>query len=103
SPGFFSALGFRLIAGRDFSDADRRDGERGVIVSQSLAARMFPNLDALNRKLMGAAPVMKCIGVRTDASRSVAIVPDIDDENVLPVPTMTVYHPMEQEMNGGRL
>jgi hypothetical protein len=28
SPGFFSALGVRMIAGRDFSDADRRDGER---------------------------------------------------------------------------
>jgi ABC-type antimicrobial peptide transport system permease subunit len=31
------------------------------------------------------------------------VVSDIDDENVVPVPTMTVYHPLEQEMNGGRL
>src|SRR5690606_3553771 len=35
SPGFFSALGVPLIAGRDFSDADRRDAEPVVIVSQS--------------------------------------------------------------------
>jgi len=103
SPGFFSALGVRMIAGRDFSDADRRDGERVVIVSQSLAARMFPNLDALNRKLMWTDPVTKFIGVSNDPRRIVGIVPDIDDENVVPVPTMTVYHPMEQEMNGGRL
>jgi putative ABC transport system permease protein len=27
----------------------------------------------------------------------------VDDENVVPRPTMTVYHPIEQEMNGGRL
>src|SRR5687767_6407096 len=103
SPGFFSALGVRMIAGRDFNDGDRRDGERVVIVSQSLAARMFPNLDAVNRKLMWTDPVTKFIGVSNDARRIVGVVPDIDDENVVPVPTMTVYHPMEQEMNGGRL
>ncbi|HEU4927200.1 MAG TPA: ADOP family duplicated permease [Vicinamibacterales bacterium] len=103
SPGFFSALGVRMIAGRDFSDADRRDGERVVIVSQSLAARMFPNLDAVNRKLMWTDPVTKFIGVSNDPRRIVGVVPDIDDENVVAVPTMTVYHPMEQEMNGGRL
>ena len=103
SPGFFSALGVRLIAGRDFNDGDRREGERVVIVSQSLAARMFPNLDAVNRKLMWTDPVTKFIGVSNDPRRIVGVVPDIDDENVVPVPTMTVYHPMEQEMNGGRL
>jgi predicted permease len=103
SPGFFSALGVRMIAGRDFNDGDRRDGERVVIVSQSLAARMFPNLDAVNRRLMWTDPVTKFIGVSNDPRRIVGVVPDIDDENVVPVPTMTVYHPLEQEMNGGRL
>ena len=43
SPGFFAALGVPIIAGRDFTDADRRDAETVVIVSQSLAQRMFPN------------------------------------------------------------
>jgi putative ABC transport system permease protein len=33
----------------------------------------------------------------------VGVVADVDDENVVPKPTMTVYHPIEQEMNGGRL
>jgi predicted permease len=103
SPGFFSALGVRLIAGRDFNDGDRRGGERVVIVSQSLAARMFPNLDAVNRRLMWTDPVTKFIGVSNDPRRIVGVVPDIDDENVVPVPTMTVYHPMEQEFGGGRL
>jgi predicted permease len=103
SPGFFSALGVRIIAGRDFNDSDRRDGERVVIVSQSLAQRMFPNMDAVNRRLMWTDPVTKFIGVSTDPRRIVGVVPDVDDENVVPNPTMTVYHPMEQEMNGGRL
>jgi putative ABC transport system permease protein len=52
---------------------------------------------------MWTDPVTKFIGVSTDPRRIVGVVPDVDDENVVPNPTMTVYHPMEQEMNGGRL
>ena len=37
SPGFFAALGIPLIAGRDFTDADRNGAERVVIISQSVA------------------------------------------------------------------
>jgi len=103
SPGFFSVLGVRITAGRDFNDSDRRDGERVVIVSQSLAQRMFPSMDAVNRRLMWTDPVTKFIGVSPDPRRIVGVVPDVDDENVVPGPAMTVYHPMEQEMNGGRL
>src|SRR5262249_3842585 len=103
SPGFFSALGVRVIAGRDFNDGDRRDAERVVIVSQSLAQRMFPNMDAINRHMMWTDPVTKFIGVSTDPRRIVGIVPDIDDENLVPAATMTVFHPMEQEIGGGRL
>ncbi len=103
SPGFFPALGVRIIAGRDFNENDRRDSERVVIVSQSLAQRMFPNMDAVNRRVMWTDPVTKFIGVSTDARRIVGIVPDIDDQNVVPRPTMTVYHPLEQEFGGGRL
>jgi len=103
SPGFFSALGVRILAGRDFNDSDRRDGEKVVIVSQSLAQRMFPSLDAVNRRVMWTDPVTKFIGVSTGPRRIVGVVPDVDDENLVPEPAMTVYHPMEQEMNGGRL
>ena len=103
SPGFFSALGVRLIAGRDFTDGDRRTGERVIIISQSLAQRMFPSMDAVNRHLKWTDPVMKFIGVSTEPRRIVGVVPDIDDENIVPAPTMTIYHPMEQEMSGGRL
>ena len=103
SPGFFSALGVPLIAGRDFDDRDRRDAEPVVIVSQSLAKRMFPTQDALNRRLMWTDPVMKFIGVRTEGRRIVGIAADIDDENVVPGQAFSVYHPFEQEIGGGRM
>jgi len=104
SPGFFAALGVPLIAGRDFNDADRRGGEPVVIVSQSLAQRMFPSLDAVNRHIMWTDPVMKFIDVSTGPRRIVGVVADVDDENIVPGPAMTVYHPFEQqELWGGRL
>ena len=50
-----------MIAGRDFNDVDREGSEPVVIVSQSLAQRMFPNQDAVNRHVMWTDPVMKFI------------------------------------------
>lgn len=103
SPGFFSTLGVPLVAGRDFDDRDQFDGEKVVIISQTLAQRMFPSLDAVNRRLMWTDPVTEFIGVSREPRRIVGVVADLDDENVVPGPTMAIYHPMEQEMHGGRL
>ena len=103
SSGFFASVGVPLIAGRDFNDADRKDAEPVVIVSESIARRMFDNREALNRRLMWTDPVMKFIDVSTAGRRIVGIVADVDDENVVPGPAMTVYHPFEQEIGGGRL
>jgi predicted permease len=104
SPGFFAALGVPIIAGRDFNDADRRGGEPVVIVSQSLAQRMFPNQDAVNRNMMWTDPVMKFIDVSTGPRRIIGVAADVDDENVVPGPALSVYHPFEQqEIWGGRL
>jgi predicted permease len=103
SPGFFPALGIPIIAGRDFNEGDRRDGEKVVIISQTLAQRMFSNLDAVNRRVMWTDPVTKFIGVSTAPRRIVGVVADVDDENVVPTPRMTIYHPMDQEIGGGRL
>jgi putative ABC transport system permease protein len=104
SPGFFAALGVPMIAGRDFNDADRRGGEPVVIVSQSLAQRMFSTQETINRHMMWTDPVMKFIDVSTGPRRIVGVVADVDDENVVPGPAMTVYHPIEQQqLWGGRL
>jgi predicted permease len=104
SPGFFAALGVPIIAGRDFNEADRRSGEPVVIVSQSLAQRMFPNQDALNRHMMWTDPVIKFVDISGAPRRIVGVAADIDDEHVVPSPTMTVYHSFGQEQIwGGRL
>ena len=75
-----------------------------MIVSQSLAQRMFPSQDAVNRHLRWTDPVMAFIDVSTGPRRVVGVVPDIDDEHLVPGPVLTVYHPFEQQVIwGGRL
>jgi predicted permease len=103
SPGFFASLGVPIIAGRDFTDGDRRGSEPVVIISQSVAQRMFPTQEALNRHLSWTDPVMKFIDVNTGPRRIIGVAADVDDENVVPGPAMSVYHPFEQEIGGGRL
>jgi putative ABC transport system permease protein len=103
SPGFFASLGVPIIAGRDFNANDRGDSEKVVIVSQTLAQRLFPGQDAVNRHFTWTDPVMKFIDVSTGPRRIIGVAADIDDESVIPNPVMVVYHPMEQEFGGGRL
>jgi putative ABC transport system permease protein len=103
SPGFFETLGIPLVAGRDFNESDRRGQERVAIISESVARRMFPNQDVLNRHVLWTDPVTKFINLSTEPRRIVGVVRDLDDENIVPEPTMTIYSPAEQELGGGRI
>jgi predicted permease len=102
SPGFFATLGVPILAGRDFNDSDSPGSERVVIISQSLAQRMFPNQDAVNRHMMWTDPVLKFIGISADPRRIVGVVADVEDEKITPGPAITVYHPLGQAFAGQR-
>ncbi len=104
SPAFFATLGLTIIEGRDFNDADRDGSERVAIISQSVARRMFPK-GALNHHVTWTDPLIKFAPMSAEPQRIIGVVADIDDANVVPVPTMTVYRPFAQEavMGGGRL
>ena len=103
SPGFFDTLGMPLLEGRDFKDSDRDGSERVVIVSQSIAQMLFPGQTALNRDLRWTDGVMKFVGISTEPRRIIGVVPDFDDENIIPSPAMAVYQPIDQEGWSGRL
>jgi putative ABC transport system permease protein len=112
SPGFFAALGVPIVAGRDFNVLDNRENaEPVVIVSQTLAQRIFPNQDAINRHVYWTDPVLQ-FSPGTDAEKARLVAPhriigvtaDIDDGHVVPGPTLTVYSPFgEGILFGGRL
>ena len=103
SPEFFATMGVPILEGRDFNDGDKDGSERVVIVSQSLAQVLYPGQNALNRKLWWTDGVMKFIGISTEPRRIIAVVPDFDDESIIPSPAMTVYQPTDQEGWNGRL
>ncbi|HKN75473.1 MAG TPA: ABC transporter permease [Candidatus Acidoferrum sp.] len=104
TPGFFAAVGVPLLAGRDFNDLDRKDKEPVVVISQSLAQKMFPGRDPLNRHLWWTDPVIAFIGMDSTPRRIVGVVADLDSTHVIPQPTLTVYNAMEQQgLFAGRL
>jgi putative ABC transport system permease protein len=113
SPGFFAALGVPIIAGRDFNalDDNNENKEPVVIVSQSLAQRMFPSQDAVNRHVYWTDPVLQfASGTDLEKARLMAphriigVTADIDDLHVVPEPMVTIYSPFnEGTLFGGRL
>jgi putative ABC transport system permease protein len=114
SPGFFAALGVPIIAGRDFNALDDNNDsnkEPVVIVSQTLAQRMFPNQDAVNRHVYWTDPVLQfASGTDLEKARMMAphriigVTADIDDQHVVPEPTVTIYSPFDEgTLFGGRL
>lgn len=51
TPGYFTALQIHLLAGRFFTDADRRGTQLVVIVNRTFARRFFGNLDPVGQTL----------------------------------------------------
>jgi predicted permease len=106
TPGFFATLGIPLTEGRDFNDADREDSDPVAIVSQTAALWMFPNRDPLNHHMVWTDPILKVFPLmKSTPLRIIGVVRDLDDYNVVPRPTMTIYRPFDQEptLGGGRL
>jgi predicted permease len=50
-PGYFTAMGIAVIAGRDFSTADRGGAPRVLIVDEQLARRHWPNESAIGKQV----------------------------------------------------
>jgi len=69
TPGYFQALGLRLVAGRLLEAGDRADGELVVVVSRTLAESIWPGESPLGKQLrMSAkgAPWRTVVGVVDD-------------------------------------
>jgi putative ABC transport system permease protein len=111
SPGFFSALGVPMVAGRDFNSLDDQNQEPVVVVSETLARRMFPGQDAINRHVYWTDPVLEFLpGSESEKSRFksphriIGVAADVDDENIVPAPTSTIYGTFaDSPMFGGHL
>jgi len=73
SPDYFSALGIPILRGRSFREEDRTASEQTIILSASLARRLFRDQDPLGRIITFRPehkPVCTVIGVAADVDNS---------------------------------
>ncbi len=54
TPGYFRAMGIRLLAGRDFSERDDETTSPVAVISESLARRAWPGQDPIGKRLARA-------------------------------------------------
>jgi putative ABC transport system permease protein len=88
TPGYFDAIGMRVVNGRDFSDSDSADAPRVVAVNQALAKQAWPGGDAIGRRM------------RTDPDEPwltvVAVVSDMRHGGPAAAPRPEFYQPLAQ-------
>src|SRR5262249_32919231 len=51
TPGYFSALGIPLIAGRFFTEADKRDDPQVVIINRTMAEKYWPGENPIGKRM----------------------------------------------------
>ena len=65
TPGYFAALGVPILRGRGFEENDRDPQRNVVVISDTLARRMFPGEDALGKQIQPgrSGPWLTIVGV----------------------------------------
>jgi putative ABC transport system permease protein len=86
TPGYFETLGMTLVAGRFLTPADDGDGRMVAVVNETMAARYWPNTDAVGQRFhLGTLdqPWIEIVGVARDVRHN-AVVEDQRAEMYLP-------------------
>ncbi len=91
-PHYFSTVGMRLLAGRDFTDQDKEKAPLVAIVNQTAARRYFPEGNVIGRKFGYGQPIVEIVGVVADAR--------VNSERE-PAPPMAFYPLAQGTMHGG--
>lgn len=58
-PGYFDALGIRLLAGRDFAPTDAADKPFVVVINETMARQLWPGQNPIGKRIGGATPFME--------------------------------------------
>jgi len=68
TPDYFRTVGARIVAGRDFTEADRQGSEPVAVVSESFARQVSPDASVLGRKVTpDQGKPLTIVGVAADA------------------------------------
>ncbi len=63
TPGFFTAMGIPILAGRDFTRDDGETAPGVVVVDQTAAAHYWPGVDAIGHQLRIDGQMFRVVGV----------------------------------------
>jgi putative ABC transport system permease protein len=68
TPGYFRAMGIRLLKGRELTEADNADARKTVVISESMARRYFTDQDPLGKRIVfgGGNDPREIVGVVSD-------------------------------------
>jgi putative ABC transport system permease protein len=70
TPAYFRVLGIPLLSGRGFTEADEEGQPGVVVVSQALAARLWPGADPLGQRVtLGSDELFTVVGIVGDVRR----------------------------------
>src|SRR2546430_4105111 len=99
TPGYFDALGVKLLRGRDFNQAEceNKDARRVAIIDEEMATKLFPNEDAIGQHIRytqppkdGAPNDLEIIGVVSKHRH------DIQNDSII----RRLFVPLAQGYNG---
>lgn len=91
TPGFFRAMGMRLVAGRDFSWADGATGRNVIVINEAAARALWPGGNAVGQIAVGNGEDKLVIGV----------VGDVREISVEGAPGWQAYYPASQQQPAG--
>jgi putative ABC transport system permease protein len=91
SPGYFAAMGIPVVRGRAFTDDDTAASQPVLIVSESVARRLWPDGDALGKRM-----ALKDSPQPRDWLTVVGVVGDVRQGGLRSQPAHAVYQPYTQ-------
>ena len=92
TPDYFQTMGIRVVKGRSFTEYDKADAPKVVIVNEALARKHWPNGDAVGKRIKSYGPPDKAPWYEI-----VGVVQDIKHELNIPV-TPEFYFPYAQDV-----
>jgi putative ABC transport system permease protein len=97
SGGYFHVMSMPLLAGRDFTERDRRESTGVIIINQTMARRFFPNENPLGKRLRIGGPIERGFYGGTVPWREVVgVVGDIKHRNLQSNNLSEMYVPFAQ-------
>jgi predicted permease len=84
TPGYFRAMGIRIVRGREFTDDDDREAPRVIVVNEALVRRYLPNDDP--------------IGVALDRGTIVGVIRDVRQAGLNRPAEPEIFYPAAQNV-----